>query len=106
MNRRTAEWLPRPDSDDDDAPNTEQRMDFRVAGEWFTVDSDQLVMPIYVIEKTGIEAGEGYPALLKQYGGEKLLNDLLLADEPLEQGSTWRMIRYENRLTVDPLGDD
>jgi len=108
MNRRPVEWLPRPDLEDDDAPSEEQRLDFRLAADWVAVDADQLILPIVVIWKTGvrIEDSSGYRALLKQYGGEGLLNDMLLSDQLVEEGSEWRMIRYENRLTVEPLDRD
>lgn len=103
IERRAVEWVARPDPDDDSAPSGEQWIHFRMAGDWFAVDADQLILPITVIDQAGVTVEEPYPAILKQYGGEGLLNDMLLSDQDLEQGSNWEMIRWENRLTIEPL---
>lgn len=101
MKRRPTEWLPAPD--DDDETTDFAQMVFRVVDHWVATDQDQLLLPIRVLEKTGVTIDdEGYTAILKQYGGEGLLNDMLMADQDLERGSCWKVTRWENRLEVEP----
>lgn len=102
MKRRNVEWLSNP-ADDEDAPADGYELKFRVAADWFAVDSEQLILPIIVEDKTTISVEEEYPAILKQYGGEQLLNDMLLSDGNLEQGSEWILYRNEQQLSVEPL---
>lgn len=102
MNRRPVEWLAAPD-EDDEPPEDGLELHFRLSGEWFAVDADQLVLPIVVIDKTTITVEDEYPAILKQYGGEGLLNDMLLSEQDLEPGSEWALIRTEQLLTVEPI---
>lgn len=102
MNRKAVEWLGSPD-DDEDPPADGYELTFEVTGEWFAVDADQLILPIRVIDKTTIAVEEPYPAILKQYGGEGLLNDMLLSDHDLEEGTKWVLIRTEQLLTVEPI---
>mgnify|MGYP000022830488 CR=1 FL=1 len=102
MKRKSVEWLASP-ADDDEAPADGYELHFRLAADWFAVDSDQLILPITVLDKTTIDVQEPYPAILKQYGGEGLLNDMLLSDGELEQGSEWYLIRTEQRLDVEPV---
>lgn len=87
-------------------PDDGLEMTFRVAGEWVATDSDQLLLPIVVESKTTIEVEEEYPAVLKQYGGEGLLNDMLMSDAELEQGSRWVLLRTDSLLTIEPIEDD
>jgi len=102
MNRRSVEWLASP-AEDDDAPADGYEMTFKVTEDWFAVDADQLLLPIEVTSKSTIAMpDESYPALLKQYGGEQLLNDMLLSDQELEPGSEWLLMRNEQLLTIDP----
>lgn len=105
MNRRPVEWLASP-SDDEDAPPDGYELTFRLAGDWFAVDSDQLVLPIVVEDKTTITVEDEYTAILKQYGGEGLLNDMLISEQDLEEGSRWVLMRNEQLLSVDPLPTD
>jgi hypothetical protein len=105
MNRRNVEWVSSPD-DDDDGPVGEKWLTFRLAGDWFSVDQDQLILPIVVIASSEFEVADEYPAILKQYGGEGLLNDMLLSDQDVEQGAEWTLRRYESRLTVTPFDTD
>lgn len=86
MNRRPVVWVPAPDEEDPE--DFDRYIAFRVAGEWLAVDADQLILPIVLVERDGEEIDE-QPAILKQYGGEGLLNDLLMAEQDLEQGSEW-----------------
>lgn len=102
MNRRTVEWLGSPD-EDEEYPSDGYELQFRVASDWVAVDADQLLLPIVVLDKSTITVEEPYPAILKQYGGEGLLNDLLMADRELEEGSEWVLLRTENLLTMEPL---
>lgn len=101
MKRRPVEWLPAPDEDDE--TDDFQRIDFVVIEQWVATDQDQLLLPIRVIDKTGVTVNEEYTAVLKQYGGEGLLNDMLMADQELERGSQWRVTRWDSRLEVEPL---
>lgn len=102
MKRRPVEWLPAPDEEDEtDSPF--KQIVFRVVEQWVATDQDQLLLPIRVLEKTDVSIeGDGYTAVLKQYGGEGLLNDMLMADQDLDRGSTWKVTRWENRLEVEP----
>jgi hypothetical protein len=92
MNRLPVFWVGRPDDDDPD--DVERSIYFRVTEDWLAVDSDQLILPITLLGRDGEEVEDGKPGLLKQYGGESLLNDLLLADKDLEAGSEW-VISYD-----------
>ena len=105
MNRLPVEWLAGV-AEDEEMPADGLEMVFRLADEWVATDSDQLVLPIVVESKTTIEVEEEYRALLKQYGGEGLLNDMLMSDQDLEQGSRWVLMRTESLLTVEPLPTD
>lgn len=103
MNRSEVEWVARPSDDDD---RTDSYMIFRVTEEWFAVDAEQLILPIAVIEKDG-EERNGTPAILKQYGGERLLNDMLMCEQQLEAGSTWGIYAEPQRhLYVEPHTTD
>lgn len=76
---------------------------FRIAEEWVAVDADQLILPIVVEDKTTISVEDEYRALLKQYGGESLLNDMLMSDQDVEQGTRWILLRTDSLLTIHPL---
>lgn len=104
MQRKPVEWLGAPD-DDQDYPPDGYELIFRAAAEWVAVDADQLILPITLIDKSTITVNEPYSCILKQYGGEGLLNDLLMADQDFEEGSTWVLIRNESLLTIEPLPD-
>lgn len=105
MKRRPVEWLPAPD-DDDDLDSDHKTMQFRVIDHWLAVDQDQLLLPIRVLDKTDVKVSEdGYTAVLKQYGGESLLNDMLMSEADLERGSTWELRRWQNRLEIEPIED-
>lgn len=92
MNRLPVFWVGRPD--EDDPSDDERSIAFRVTDDWLAVDSDQLILPVTLLARDGNDFQEGKPGLLKQYGGESLLNDLLLADADLSAGSTW-VISYD-----------
>lgn len=92
MNRLPVFWVGRPDDDDPD--DSERSIHFRLREEWLAVDSDQLILPVALKGRDGDDFEEPKVGLLKQYGGESLLNDLLLADLDLEAGTEW-IISYD-----------
>lgn len=108
MKRRPVEWLQAPP---DDADYDVSRLEFTIAGQWVATDADQLILPIRVTGKYRgddaivelTEDEEGYIAILKQYGGEGLLNDMLMSEEgELTQGGEWILWRREGLLSVEP----
>lgn len=103
MERKPVEWLSAP-GDDEEYPADGYELKFRIADDWVAVDADQLILPITVLSKTDMTVKEPYSALLKQYGGEGLLNDLLMAEQEPEQGSEWFLLRNENLLTIQEAG--
>lgn len=100
MNRLDVFWLQRPDNDDESRNLTSdyRAMRFRLTDEWVAVDSDQLILPIAVLWRTDsdgvIRDLTGETGLLKQYGGERLLNDLLLAGKEPTKGTEWILEYY------------
>lgn len=112
MNRLPVFWVQRPDEDSDDPAETTRSISFRVTEDWLSTDADQLILPIRLLERNGeeVNGGDGHAGLLKQYGGERLLNDLLMDEEALESGSHW-VIEYSADLgfhaySVPDLEDD
>lgn len=105
MNRVEVVWV---ESPDEDAPQgAENSIRFRVTEEWVATDQDQLLLPITLIERDGEETEDGgVPAILKQYGGDAVLNSMLLADQDLEPGSEWVITRTKHRRTVEPATTD
>lgn len=97
MKRRPVVWVQRPDEEDE---VQHPEMTFEVVGDWVAVDRDQLLLDIRLLERDGQEV-DGR-ALLKQYGGEGLLNDMLMSEQDLEEGSTWRLHRWQENLTIEP----
>lgn len=101
MNRIPVFWVPAPDQENSE--DLERYISFRIRENWLAVDSDQLILPVTVTERDG-ESIEPRPGLLKQYGGEGLLNDLLLADQELEEGSEWLLSHQEGvGRTIEPI---
>lgn len=105
MNRLPVFWVQRPDEDDPD--DGERSITFRVTEDWLAVDADQLILPISLLERNGEPVGDGgKPGLLKQYGGEGLLNDLLLdAEQDVEPGATF-VIQYDESIGFHAYGVD
>lgn len=99
MNRLSKVWVPRPEEDDD---QQNPYVIFRITDNWLFTDSDQLFLPISLLERNGEQVENGGQEVLAQYGGEELLNDLLLADQDLEKGSTWILQRTLGQLSVEP----
>lgn len=98
-------WCSAPDGDDPDGPSY-RSLTFRITGPWFAVDDDQLLLPITVTARDGNEQ-EPAPGLLKQYGGESMLNDMLV--EALDGGQTsrrWQVTHDDERRRILPLEDD
>lgn len=102
MNRRPVEWLAAPD-EDEEMPADGLELRFELTEDWLAVDADQLILPIEVQDKTTITVDEPYEALLKQYGGEGLLNDMLMSDQDVEAGTEWVLLRTDGMLTIHPL---
>lgn len=94
MNRLPVFWVQRPDPDGEDPAETERSIAFRLTDDWVSVDADQLILPIALTSRNGEDFDEAKTGLLKQYGGEGLLNDILLDGEPLEKGSHW-VLQYD-----------
>jgi len=86
MKRMPVYWVPAPDEEDPE--DQDHYIGFILREEWVAVDDDQLILPISLIERDG-ENFDPEPGLLKQYGGEALLNDLLMSDTELEKGTKW-----------------
>lgn len=104
MNRLPVEWLANP-QEDEEMPEDGLELTFRLAEEWVATDADQLILPIVVEDKTTIVVEDEYRAILKQYGGESLLNDMLMSDQDVEQGTRWVLLRTDSLLTVHPIDD-
>lgn len=92
MNRLPVFWVGRPDDDDPD--DSERSIHFSLHREWVAVDSDQLILPVKLHGRDGETFDEPTPGLLKQYGGEGLLNDLLMSEADPDRGSEW-VISYD-----------
>jgi len=92
MNRVPTVWVEAPDEDDDE--DFDRSLTFELREEWCAVDRDQLVLPIKVLERNGEPLDEDRPALLMQYGGEGLLNDMLL-DGGVERGGKYLLTHAE-----------
>lgn len=88
MNRLPVVWVRNPDSDENEIEADEDYIIFRIADDWVAVDSDQLILPITLLERNANEVGDE-KALLKQYGGESLLNDMLMSHADVKQGTEW-----------------
>lgn len=88
MNRLPTVWVEAPDEDDPD--DLSHSVTFRLREQWCAVDRDQLVLPVTIVERDGEALEESRPAVLMQYGGEGLLNQMLLeAEGTPEPGSFW-----------------
>lgn len=105
MRRPPVEWLGTPD-DDEEYPPGGYEMTFELLDDWVATDGDQLVARVEVTSKSTITTSEPYEAILKQYGGESLLNDMLLSEQDVEPGSTWLLLRDPRGLHVHPHTDD
>ena len=100
MNRHDVVWCQSPD--EDDPSDAENSITFEVIDEWVATDQDQLLLPIRLLKRDGEELNKPTPAILKQYGGEQVLNSILLNDQDLERGSRWTIRRTQTRRTVEP----
>jgi hypothetical protein len=92
LNRLRCYWVQRPDEEDPD--DQERSIHFRLTEDWVATDSDQLILPITLLARNGDDLDEPPTGLLKQYGGEGLLNDLLMDGQEVEAGSEW-VISYD-----------
>lgn len=105
MNRIEVVWCEVPDEEDQD--DTDRYICFRLRDSWFAVDSDQLILPITLTERNGTTLDDPVPAILKQYGGEGLLNDMLLSDQDLEAGTEWMLSTTDGfGRTIEPISTE
>jgi hypothetical protein len=106
MNRVPTVWVEAPDEDDPD--DVSHSLLFRLRNEWTAVDRDQLVLPVTVVGRDGEDLDEPRPAILMQYGGESLLNQMLLeADGTPETGSLWVLDHSEGfGRTIETIPED
>lgn len=105
MNKIPVFWVPAPDEDDPD--DFDRYIAFRLREEWVAVDNDQLILPVSLLERDGQELEGPQPGILKQYGGEGLLNEMLMSDGDLEKGSEWLVGHMEGRgRYAQPLPSD
>jgi len=104
MNRIPVFWVPAPDQDDPD--DFERYIAFRVRDDWLAVDDNQLILPISITERDGKTLDASEAGILKQYGGEGLLNDMLMADQQLEPDTKWILSHQEGTgRTMEQLPD-
>lgn len=88
MNRLPTVWVEAPDEEDPD--DFDRSISFRLREAWCAVDRDQLVLPVTVTARDDEQLEEPRPGILMQYGGEGLLNQLLMqAEGQPEPGSKW-----------------
>jgi hypothetical protein len=66
-----------------------------------------LILPVALLARNGQDRDDPRPGLLKQYGGEGLLNDLLMADVEVEKGTEW-IISYDEDVgfSIYPVPTD
>jgi hypothetical protein len=84
-------YVPRP-SDDDDG---EKYIAFELVSDWFAVDGEKLLAHILLTERNGNTLSEPFEAILSQYGGHRLLTQLLLdLSEPPEPGDEF-LLEYD-----------
>jgi len=102
MEKLSVFWVNSPDEDDPD--DTDHYIGFRLRDEWVAVDDQQLILPISLTERDGETLDESVPGLLKQYGGEGLLTDMLLSDGDIEAGSEW-LLSHDvlTGRTIEPI---
>lgn len=100
MNRRDSIWCPAPNDDDEEEQHS---IAFRIADSWLAVDGRELLLPIMLLERDGNDLSDPFPAILKQFGGQALLNDMLLSDYEVEEGSEWMLVRTADRTTIDGI---
>lgn len=100
MNRKEFIWCPAPEVDEGVHAHS---LTFRIADSWLGVDGRELVMPIVLLERDGEELAEPLPSILKQFGGQALLNDMLLSDYDVEEGSEWMIDRTADRTVIDGI---
>lgn len=100
MNRKETIWCPAPDEDEDAEGHS---LTFRIADDWLAVDGRELLLPIVLLARDGKDLSDPLPAVLKQFGGQALLNDMLLSDYDVEEGSEWVLDRTADRTVIDGI---
>lgn len=68
-------YVPRPQQDESEG---DKYIAFTLREPWVAVDGDKLILPISLTERNGQTLQEPRDALLSQFGGHKLLTQLLL----------------------------
>ena len=102
MNRLPVFWVPAPE--EEDADDFERYIVFRLRETWLSVDSEQLILPVTLLERDGNRLEESQVGILKQFGGEGLLNDILLSDQEFETGSEWLLSHQEGiGRSIEPV---
>lgn len=101
MDRIPVIWAERPDEEDEFG---DSYLIVSLQSSWVAVDQDQLVCRVELVERDGTTLDEPEEALLKQYGGEGLLNQMLMSDQDVEQGSWWSVHHDEvHGVTIEPV---
>lgn len=84
-------------------------MTFRVVDDWFAVNDEQLILPIKLLARDGTDLDEPQKGLLKQYGGESMLNDVLVEllqdGDEIDETTRWEIVHSEDRRTIHRLDD-
>lgn len=77
---------------------------FRLAGDWYALDGDKLLLPIQPVEKGEDDLSHHGPGILTQYGGAELLLSMASSDQEVEAGSEW-ILTHDSSLgfTISPL---
>lgn len=97
-------WCSNPSEDDEDGPQHPD-LTFKVIFPAYSVDQDQLILPVLVTEKDG-DTVEPTRARLKQYGGETILREIAFSDQPFVAGSKWNLTAGEFGRDITALGID
>lgn len=85
-------YVPRPQEDESEGS---KYLAFRLTDTWVAVDGDKLIMPVELTERNGQTLDEPREGLLSQYGGHRLLNQLLLdLDDRPEEGDEF-LLEYD-----------
>jgi hypothetical protein len=92
MNTLDTFYVPRPR---DDEREGDKYLAFTLTNDWVAIDGEKLLMPVEVTERNGQTFDEPRRGLLSQYGGHKLLNQLLLElDSPPKVGDEF-LLEYD-----------
>lgn len=103
LQKRQTWWVQRPtyDDPDDESIHDYEYLKFRLAEEWFSINSrDQLVLPVVPLERLTDGAGlvelDADPGILAQYGGAELVIDMMSGGTEPTAGTEW-YVEYDPR---------